>query len=306
MEQHQFIDLQVNGYGGVDFNSDGLTADQLRRACVLLREQGTSQVLATLITDDLAAMRRRAKRLSGFIRSSPDVARTLVGIHLEGPFISPAAGYVGAHPAAAVRPASVEDAKLLIDSCEGLARLVTLAPEHDEQAATTHYLADQGVIVSAGHCNPSADDLDRASDAGLSMFTHLGNGCPLELPRHDNIIQRVLSRADRLRVCMIADGVHIPFFALKNYLQAAGLERTIVVSDAIAAAGCGAGEYELAGQRVVVDENLATWSQDRSHLVGSALSLPRAFQNLREQVGLSEADALRLTVENPRAALEGT
>jgi N-acetylglucosamine-6-phosphate deacetylase len=148
--------------------------------------------------------------------------------------------------------------------------------------------------------------LHSAIDAGLSMFTHLGNGCPLNLQRHDNVIQRVLSIRDRLWVMFIADGVHVPFHALRNYLAVVGAARAIVVSDATAAAGMGPGEYELAGQKVVVDEHLATWSADHSHLVGSACTMKQMEANLRHQVGMSATDVAQLISDNPRRALGET
>src|SRR5690606_10237111 len=120
------------------------------------------------------------------------------------------------------------------------------------------------------------EELDAAIDAGLSMFTHLGNGCPRQMDRHDNVIQRALSRSDRLWLGLIADGVHVPYFALHNYLRSATLNRCLVVTDAISAAGQGPGMYRLGEQTVVVDEQLATWSADRSHLMGSAGTMPRS------------------------------
>ncbi len=126
----------------------------------------------------------------------------------------------------------------------------------------------------------------RASiDAGLSLFTHLGNGCPAQLPRHDNIIQRVLSQAEHLYIGFIADGVHVPFFALKNYLECCGIDRAFVVTDAIRGAGQGPGEYSIGDQRVVVDENLATWSADRTHLMGSAGTMKRSDGEFAEGAG---------------------
>ena len=113
-------------------------------------------------------------------------------------------------------------------------------------------LANQNITVSAGHCNPNLDQLRAAIDAGLRMFTHLGNGCPQQLPRHDNIIQRVLSQADKLWICFIADGVHVPFFALRNYLKCADINRCVIVSDAMAAAGLGPGQYKLSRWEVTV------------------------------------------------------
>jgi N-acetylglucosamine-6-phosphate deacetylase len=168
----------------------------------------------------------------------------------------------------------------------------------------TKFLADQGVRVAAGHCNPSLDELRASIDAGLSLFTHLGNGCPAMLPRHDNIIQRVLSLSDRLYISFIADGVHVPFVALGNYLRCCG-DRAFIVTDAIRGAGLGPGEYSIGNQRVVVDENLATWSEDRSHLVGSAGTMPRSAENLRTALNFDERRIRQLMVENPRRILEG-
>jgi N-acetylglucosamine-6-phosphate deacetylase len=154
-----------------------------------------------------------------------------------------------------------------------------------------------------GALNPSLDELEQAIDAGLSMFTHLGNGCPLLLNRHDNVIQRVLGLADPLWICFIADGVHVPFVALKNYLKLVGPEWAIVVTDAIAAAGMGPGVYTLAGQEVIVDERLATWAADKSHLVGSACTMAQAVSNLQHELSFPPEAIRRMTVENPRVAL---
>jgi N-acetylglucosamine-6-phosphate deacetylase len=296
-----YVDLQVNGYAGVDFNADDLNAEALHSACARLRGDGVQQFLATIITDELPAMERRLRRLAA-CRAADELARQMIaGVHLEGPFISAEPGYVGAHPAAAARGASTEAAARLLEAAGGLVRLVTLAPEQDAAAAVTRWLVAAGVCVAAGHCNPSLEQLERSIDAGLSMFTHLGNGCPLLMHRHDNVIQRVLSLADRLWVTFIADGVHVPLAVLRNYLRLVGPERAIVVSDAVAAAGMGPGVYRLAGQEVVVDQQLATWAADRSHLVGSACTMQQMAANLKT-AGLSASDIERLTFENPRAA----
>ena len=298
-----FVDLQVNGYAGVDFNGEELSPEDLDVACNAMRADGVAQFLATIITDDLARMTARAKRLASAVAQNPLAASMVAGIHFEGPFISAEPGYVGAHPAQATQAASIDAASTMYDSAEGQMRLVTLAPEQDANGRVTAWFAERGVIVSAGHCNPSLEQLERSIDAGLSMFTHLGNGCPLQMHRHDNVIQRVLSLADRLRICFIADGVHVPFVALRNYLTLVGTERAIIVSDAISAAGKGPGVYRLAGQEVVVDERLATWAADRSHLVGSACTMRQMVENLREQLSLPEDSIRRMTAENPRDAL---
>ena len=182
-----------------------------------------------------------------------------------------------------------------------MTRLVTLAPERDAGCRVIKLLARAGIAVSAGHCNPTLDELNASIDAGLTVFTHLGNACPAQLPRHDNIIQRVLSRSDRLTICFIADGVHVPLMALGNYLRSAGIERCAVVSDAMAAAGLGPGRYRLSRWEVVVGDDLAARAPDGSHLLGAAMSLRRAEKNLREGLHLSEVDCRALLTNTPRA-----
>jgi N-acetylglucosamine-6-phosphate deacetylase len=248
-------------------------------------------------------MCRRLANICRVREADPAVAAMIWGIHIEGPFLNEQPGYIGAHPADAARPADIDSMKRLLEAAGGLAKIVTLAPERDAGASVIRFLSDQGICVSAGHCNPSLEELRAALDAGLSMFTHLGNGCPGTLPRHDNIIQRALSLSDRLVFGFIADGVHVPFVALGNYLKCCGLDRAFVVTDAIRGAGLGPGEYTIGNLRVVVDENLATWSADRSHLMGSAGTMRRSEENLRRDLRLTDQQVRQLLVENPRTIL---
>jgi len=300
-----YIDLQVNGYGGIDFNVDDLSAEGFHQACAALARDGVKAILATIITDDVPAMCRRIGRLVELMQADADARSIIAGFHIEGPFISPVDGYRGAHPRDAVRPANPDDAQRLIDAGAGLVKLLTLAPEQDAGGRVTKMLTDRGIAVSAGHTNASLDELKCAIDNGLTLFTHLGNGCPMQVHRHDNIVQRALSLGDRITPMFIADGVHVPFFALGNYLRCAGVERCIVVSDAMAAAGRGPGRYRLGRWEVKVDENLAAWAPDRSHLVGSAMSMARAHHNLRHHLGLDEPHCSRLLSENAKRILRG-
>jgi N-acetylglucosamine-6-phosphate deacetylase len=298
------IDLQLNGYKGVDFNGDDLTLDSLRRACIAVRADGGGTMLATVITDRLDRMVARISRLAAFREADADVRDVVAGIHVEGPFISPLPGYVGAHPREHVLPATPEAARRLIDAGQGLVRLMTLAPEHDEGLATTRWLAARGIVVSAGHCDPTFDQLARGVEAGLSAFTHLGNGCPLSLHRHDNIIQRALATTGLRWIMFVADGVHVPAPALGNFLRAAGLDRAIAVTDATAAAAMGPGRYLLAGMDVVVDADGAAWAADRSHLVGSTATMRQVREFLAGPLGMPPADVDRLTASNPSRLLE--
>ena len=240
-----YFDLHVNGYAGVDFNADDLQLDAMVAVCRRLRDDGVAGILATVITADLDCMCRRLQNVCRVREQDASIAAMIRGVHIEGPFINPTAGYVGAHPADAVLPADLDSMQRLLDATEGLTRIVTLAPECDSKQRVTKMLAGVGVTVSAGHCDPDSEMLAASIDAGLSMFTHLGNGCPLMLHRHDNIIQRVLTRSEQLAIGFIADGVHIPYAVLRNYLAVTGFERTFVVTDAIAAAGCEPGRFRL-------------------------------------------------------------
>lgn len=297
------LDLQLNGFAGVDFGADNLGTADLRHVCAKVKEAGGAAFLATVITDRLDRLESRIARIATAWEEEPAIRESLVGIHVEGPFIRGDVGYVGAHPRQHVLSATVSFAQRLVRAGRGLIRLVTLAPECDAGARTTAWLVDQGILVAAGHCNPSIAELRQATDAGLSIFTHLGNGCPHVLPRHDNVIQRAMA-CDGLRwITLIPDGVHVPAPAFRNYLRAIGLERAIAVTDATAAGGMGPGCYRLGSQEVIVSQEGAAWSADRTHLVGSTVAMGQVRRFLAESIGLADSDINRLISVNPRAVL---
>ena len=295
-----YVDLQVNGYAGVDFNADDLGEDRLAEVCQRLADDGVDQILATVITAPIDSMIARLSNLSRHIERVPEIGRMITGLHVEGPFLNPQPGFIGAHPASAAGQASVETSERLLEAGGGHVKLFTLAPEMDPQARVTETLSRRGVAVAAGHSDASRDQLRESVDAGLGLFTHLGNGCPAALPRHENIIQRVLSLADRLMISFIADSHHVPFFALRNYLRCVPDENVVIVTDAMNAAGLGPGRYELAGQTVEVDPDGAAWAADRTHFAGSAATMPKMRTLLSEQFGLDAATLQRWMVDNPR------
>ena len=298
------FDLQVNGYAGVDFCSTNLTAEQLHTACQALSDDGVDSILATVITDDVNNLAAKLANMARLREEDELVRRMIVGFHVEGPFLNGAPGFIGAHEPKYVRPANLKDAEGLLEAGAGLVKLFTLAPEQDEGAAVTKYLVDQGVVVSAGHCDPSLDQLSAAIDNGLSMVTHFGNACPVELPRHDNVLQRVLSLRDHLWFCFIPDGAHVEFFALKNYLDLVGITHAIMTTDAISAAKLGPGLHEISGMSVEVDEDGVARRPGSPNLAGSTITMPDIRQNLSESLGLSDAEVASLVDFNPRTALD--
>ena len=294
-----YIDLQVNGYAGVDFNSDNLTTDEVVRACRRLKADGTESILATVITARIDLMLLRISRLVQLMESSAEVADCIRGIHVEGPFLNPAEGFIGAHPASDAMSANVGVTDQFLDAGNGKIKMVTLAPEMDQDAQVTKYLSERGIAVAAGHSDASLSDLNRAIDHGLKLFTHLGNGCPGLLPRHDNIVQRVLAVSERLKISFIADGHHVPAFALRNYLGIVPHENVVIVTDAISAAGLGPGRYELSGQVVQVDDDGAAWAACRTHYAGCASTFPQMVEVLTESVGVGDEQIQQWMITNP-------
>ncbi|HEY0256647.1 MAG TPA: hypothetical protein VGC39_04315 [Candidatus Methylacidiphilales bacterium] len=298
------FDLQVNGYGGVDFNQDDLGAEDLQRACELLEAHGAGGILATIITEHPDRMESRIRRLRELRETVPLARRIIAGIHIEGPFLNPADGYRGAHPLDAIKGGTVSLMDRLVEAGGGLVRLVTLAPEMDASHKVVRCLISRNIAVSAGHTDASLNQLRGAIDAGLTLFTHLGNGCPALLPRHDNIIQRALSLRQDLWLCFICDGVHIPFDVLRNYLDLIGPEgKAIATTDAMSAAGLGPGRRRLGRWEVEVGADYAARSPDGSHLVGSAIPIPQLKNNLETKLRLNVQAVRRLTESHPRQAL---
>lgn len=298
-----YFDIQVNGYGGVDFNQDDLPAEDLHRACEKLRADGVEGILATVVTETPEKMEGRLRRLVE-LRGRDSLAREMIaGLHVEGPFLNPGEGYRGAHPEDAICRADEDLCQRLVEAGGGLVRIFTLAPEQDADCRIIRQLARLGIVIAAGHTDASLDQLRAAIDAGLSMMTHLGNGCPSVLPRHDNIIQRALFLRKHLWLSFIADGVHVPFHALRNYLDLAMPDgRCIITTDAMAAAGLGPGKHRIARWEVLVKEDLAARAPDGSHLLGSAMSMKQAVANLSQSVGLDQAAIRQMTEHSPRLA----
>lgn len=297
------FDLQVNGYAGTDFNRNELNAGQLHSACTALEEDGNEGILATVITDSIDNMCLRLANIVQMRRTDPLIEKIITGFHIEGPFLNETPGYIGAHPHQHAREANPDDMQRLIDASSGLVRLVTLAPERDPEFATISLLHDRNITVAAGHCNPSMDQLRGSIDNGLSMFTHLGNGCPMLMDRHDNIIQRILSLSAELFISFIPDGAHIPFQTLANYLKLVPRERAIGVTDAISAARLPPGQYTLANWELDIGEDLVAMAPDGSHLVGSTLTMPRAIANLKASTGLGQEEIEAMLYSNPLAAI---
>ena len=286
-----FIDLQVNGFAGVDFN-EPCTPEQIQHAIDAQRACGVTQFLPTIITSSLEHFASCARAITSF--SDP----AIVGIHLEGPYISPEDGPRGAHPRANVYDASIEDFKLRQDAANGKIILVTLAPEVPNAIELIEYLVAQNIKVAIGHTAASPEQIRAAVKAGATLSTHLGNGCANLLPRHPNFIWEQLA-ADELFASLIVDGHHLSAATVKSMVRAKTPARTILVTDAIAAAGCAPGIYHFSGMEIELSPNGRVAVLGAPNLAGSSLAMNDAVANTVKFTGLKIEDVLPMASTLP-------
>jgi N-acetylglucosamine-6-phosphate deacetylase len=287
-----FFDLQVNGFGGIDFNAPDLTANQVGQAIERMRDTGVTRFLPTLITSSLERFSRSARILS-------DVADpTIAGIHMEGPYIAARDGPRGAHPLADVIPASLDDFNRRQDAARGRIVLVTLAPEVPGALPLIEALVTSGIRVSIGHTDATPQQIRDGIAAGASMATHLGNGCAQMLPRHPNVIWELLA-ADGVVASLIVDGHHVPDATIKAMVRAKGKHRTVLVTDAIAAAGSAPGQYRIGGVDCVLADDGRVSLPGTPYLAGSSLTLDRAIGNTVRFTGLTLDDVVPMASESP-------
>ncbi|MBN9564360.1 MAG: amidohydrolase family protein [Alphaproteobacteria bacterium] len=296
------VDLQVNGFAGVDFNSTALTPDALDHALDAMLRTGVTTCLPTLITASEAALAARLAALDAAVADSRLGPLMVPGYHLEGPFLSARDGYTGCHPPEAM----VAPNAGLIERIEaGLRRpilLLTLAPELAGAEALIRWCRARGKIVALGHTAAGPAEIAAAVAAGATLSTHLGNAAARIQHKFDNPITAQLAE-DGLAASFIADGLHVPPFALKAMIRAKGFSRSILVTDATAAAAAPAGRYDFAGmtvERTAAGEVRAPCS---AVLAGSALTLDQAVRNLAVW-GIAGADeAIRMASDHPARAL---
>lgn len=302
MEFSNLVDLQVNGYGGVDFSSLNLSAEQIHRVCEELASRGTGRFLATLVTSPLEVYERNLTLIRLAIESDPLVHKMLVGFHLEGPFISPEKGARGAHDIHFVQNANLVFFKKLLRAGGPYIRLLTVAPELDGIEAIIQEARSQGILVSMGHTLATYDHIVRAVHAGASCVTHLGNGIPTLLPRTDNPIVSFLS-IPNLNIFLITDGHHLPLPFINMVIRTCGTENLIITSDSAPLGGMPPGTYVSLGGNVVLESNGRLHVPSEGCLAGSSFCLAQCAQYLQDHTDLSKDTINRMMIHNPSRIL---
>ena len=286
-----FVDTHGHGGGGHDYAT--LDVDEARAARAFHRQHGTTTALASLVTADLDTLVAQITALAPLVRSGE-----LAGLHLEGPFLSPARK--GAHTEALLRPPTPEAVDRLLTAADGTLAMVTLAPELPGALDATARLAAAGVAVAIGHTDGDETDVRRALDAGATVATHLFNAMRPIHHREPGPVPVLLSD-ERVMVELIADGFHLHRDVVRMAVDVAGLERAALITDAMVATGMPDGGYTLGGQDVTVrrgEARLATADGSAGSIAGSTLTMAAGFAFLVD-LGMSVPGAAWLAASTP-------
>lgn len=295
-----FIDLQVNGFFGVDYNSPAAPIEEIARSIQVLHATGVTRFLPTVITgtrEDMLGALRNLAHAKEVIAEGP----TIEGFHVEGPHICPEDGARGAHPRHCVRPPDIEEYRRWQEATGGKVKIVTVSPEWPQAPAYIEQVVRDGVVISIGHTRANTQQIADAVSAGATMSTHLGNGADSVLPRHPNYIWDQLAE-DRLTASFIVDGIHLSNSFLKVALRAKGIEHAVLVTDAVMPAGCKPGPYKLGEVDVELHADESVRLAGGTRLAGSSLRMDRGVSNLMRFAGLSLLEAVTMATRNPARA----
>jgi len=294
------IDIQINGYMGIDFADQDLTMDKIRTATLALWKEGVTSFLPTLITADQESLKSSFTLLSRALEDE-EAGASIPGFHLEGPYISPLAGFRGAHLEKYIREPDWEKFLELQEAAGNKIKLITVAPEIGGAIPFIRKCAESGLVVSLGHHNGNAEQINAAVEAGASLSTHLGNGCANMIHRHNNPLWPQLAN-DALTATLIVDGYHLNQEEVQTFYRVKGKKRTILVSDALDLAGLKPGTYTRWEREVVLTPHVVKFPAE-DVLAGAASPISLCVGNMKRFTDCSLADAIGMASTNPAKKL---
>ena len=290
------IDIQINGYMGVDFSGPDLTVEGVKKATRARWKAGVTSYFPTIITSDIALIKKNFAILAE-ARKDPEIGMSIPGFHLEGPYISPVKGFRGAHLEKYIKDPDWEEFRAIQRAADNGIVLLTLAPELEGAIPFIRKCVDSGVVVSLGHHNGSASDVQKAVDAGAKMATHLGNGCANEINRHHNPLWPQLSN-DAITASIIADGFHLTKEEVRSFYKAKGVEKTVLVSDALDLAGLPPGEYTRGERTLLLTPNVVKLPKENV-LAGAASPISKCVGVMMDYTQCTLKDGIQMASTNP-------
>lgn len=290
------IDVQINGYMGVDFSGPDLSVEGIRMATKALWKVGVTSYFPTIITSDFKRMKKNFAILAQ-AQKDPEIGASIPGFHLEGPYISPLPGFRGAHLEKYIKNPDWEEFQELQRAANNGIKLITLAPELEGAIPFIRNCVAQGITVALGHHNGSAKDIERAIDAGAKMATHLGNGCANEINRHHNPLWPQLAD-DRITPSIIADGFHLTKEEVRSFYKVKGPDKTILVSDALDLAGLPPGEYTRGERTLLLTPNVVKLPKENV-LAGAASPISACVGVMMDYTQCTLKEAVQMASTNP-------
>jgi len=293
------VDLQINGFGGIEFNDRELTMEKVRQVALSQDAFGVTAFLATCTTDGHDVLKHALGIIAKAIGELPEIAARIPGIHLEGPFICPDDGPRGAHPKQHVRPPDWDEFQQFQEAAAGLIKLTTVSPEYEGTAGFIRKASSSGVLVALGHTKATGDQIKTAVDAGARMSTHLGNGAHPMIRRHPNYIWEQLAE-DRLTASLIVDGHHLPPAVVKSMVRAKTAGRVVLVSDITSMGGMPPGRYKTGlGELEVLPSGKLVPAGQPDILAGASLPIHACVANVMRFAGVDLATAIEMASVRP-------
>ncbi len=291
------IDIQINGFVGVNFSGSELEPSALLGLLPQLWRTGVTHFCPTLITNSVEQLRQNFQTLEAARRMDRRFADAVPCYHLEGPYLS-TGGARGAHDPSLMRPPNWKEFSALQRAANGNIGIVTIAPELPGALDFIRQASASGVVVAVGHTAAEPEQIHSAVEAGARLSTHLGNGLPNLIHRHQNPLWAQLAE-DRLAASLICDGFHLPPDLVRVVFRLKGVERCILITDAVHVAGLAAGHYTLVGKGIELLPSGQVVTEDRESMAGSALTMNRAVVVFQRFARATLSEALRAASLNP-------
>lgn len=296
-----FVDLQVNGYLGKGFTDPDLESDDIIAMASSLKKKGVCGFLATMITSSMEIYRRNIPLIAELVQSNE--APNLIGIHLEGPFISSEEGYRGAHPAEFVLQPDPHVLDILIEAGHGTIRMLTMAAGLRGDTTLCRSATDHGIVVSLGHQNAGSEDILRMREAGARALTHFGNGVPLILRRHPNPLWAAAA-CEGLVTMVVPDGFHLSDDFFSTILRLRSEQEIVFVSDMAPVAGLEPGQYEVFGKSACLGSDGSLLDPKTGLCVGAGKSLLDSYESSLGKKGPGWDQWIRYAFTNPLDLIE--